>query len=102
MKKLVLIFAILFSSFYELIAQNLDTKFLIEEYIKQSEKQKKTAIIMMGVGAGATALGFLLVYSAKSLDSPGTGSGFRSSWCSPSRRIGICNNWNTNFSQFCV
>ena len=71
MKKLVLIFAILFSSFYELIAQTQDTKFLIEEYIKQSERQKKTAIILMGVGGGAVALSFLLALTADDWDSPG-------------------------------
>jgi hypothetical protein len=73
MKKLVLIFAILFSSFYELIAQNLDTKFLIEEYVKQSEKQKKAAIIMIGAGAGTAALGLLLAYSANNLSDPALG-----------------------------
>ena len=71
MKKLVLIFAILFSSFFELIAQNQDTKFLIEEYIKQSERQKKTGITLMGVGGGAVALSFLLALTADDFDSAG-------------------------------
>ena len=75
MKKLILIFALLFSAFYELIAQNQDTKFLIEEYIQQSERQKKTAIIMMGAGVGATALGILLATTATSWDSPAFGGG---------------------------
>ncbi|MBN7817722.1 hypothetical protein [Algoriphagus pacificus] len=71
MKKLVLIFAILFSSFFELIAQTQDTKFLIEEYIKQSERQKKTATILMGAGGGAIALSFLLALTADDWNSPG-------------------------------
>lgn len=61
MKKLVLIFAILFSSFFELLAQNQETKFLIEEYLRQSETQKKTGLIMLGAGVGATVLGTLMI-----------------------------------------
>ncbi len=75
MKKFVLIFVLLFSAFFELLAQNQETKFLIEEYIKQSEKQKKTAIIMMGAGAGAMALGALIANTANDLDSPAVGGG---------------------------
>lgn len=61
MKKLVLIFVLLFSSFFELFAQNQENKLLIEEYLKQSENQKKTGLIMLGAGVGATVLGTLMI-----------------------------------------
>lgn len=89
MKRLVLIFAILFSSFYELIAQNQDTKFLIEEYIQQSERQKKTALIMMGAGVGTAALS-ILIGSLADWDSPAyTGSANLAFAGSASTIIGI-------------
>ncbi|MFN3999501.1 hypothetical protein [Algoriphagus sp.] len=41
-------------------AQNAESKFLIEEYLRQSEKQKKTGLIMLGAGAGSVILGTVL------------------------------------------
>lgn len=45
-------------------AQNAEKKFLIEEYIRQSEKQKKTGLIMLGAGAGSVLLGTVLLGTA--------------------------------------
>jgi hypothetical protein len=40
-----------------LIAQQDPNKLLIEEFLRQSEKQKKTGLIMLGTGLGATVIG---------------------------------------------
>lgn len=44
--------------------QNDPTKILIQEYIHQSEKQKKTGVIMLGAGLGSTILGAVMVGTA--------------------------------------
>ncbi len=40
--------------------QSQENKILIEEYLRQSEKQKKTGLIMLGAGAGSVLLGTVL------------------------------------------
>lgn len=69
MRILVLCIALLFGSSLELFAQDQETRFLIEEYTKQSEKQKKTGLIMLGAGVGATLIGTVLFGSAWSTGS---------------------------------
>lgn len=44
--------------------QSQENKFLIEEYLRQSEKQKKTGLIMLGAGAGSVLLGTVLFGTA--------------------------------------
>jgi hypothetical protein len=44
--------------------QSQETKILIEEYLRQSEKQKKTGLIMLGAGAGSVILGTVLFGTA--------------------------------------
>lgn len=69
MNRLILLIVLLFFSFGNLYAQDSTNKILIEEYIKQSENQKKTGLIMLGAGVGATALGtvmFALAWSGGS------------------------------------
>jgi hypothetical protein len=75
MKKLILILAFLLSPFPELFAQNQDNKLLIEEYLRQSENQRKAGIIMIGAGAGTAALGVLLAVFSNDWDSPAFGGG---------------------------
>lgn len=70
MIKSFIFLALLVFTFSELFAQNENQKFLIEEYLSQSENQKKTGIIMMSTGAGAAALG-LLIASSSNWDQPG-------------------------------
>lgn len=60
MNRLVLLIVMLCLSFGNLYAQESSNKILIEEYIKQSENQKKTGLIMLGAGVGATALGTVM------------------------------------------
>ncbi len=69
MRIFVLIIAMLFSSSFEVFAQDQETRFLIEEYIKQSERQKKTGLIMLGAGLGATLIGTVMFGSAWSTGS---------------------------------
>lgn len=69
MNRLILVIVLLCFSFGKLHAQDSTNKILIEEYIKQSENQKKTGLIMLGAGVGATALGtvmFALAWSGGS------------------------------------
>jgi hypothetical protein len=56
-------------SFGNLYAQDSSNKILIEEYIKQSENQKKTGLIMLGAGLGATLIGTVMFGSAWSTGS---------------------------------
>ena len=44
--------------------QSQENKILIEEYLHQSEKQKKTGLIMLGAGAGSVLLGTVLFGTA--------------------------------------
>lgn len=41
----------------KLFAQNQEEKLLMEEYIRQSENQRKTGLILLGAGLGAVAIG---------------------------------------------
>ena len=51
----------LFLAFYSNAkSPSLERNILIEEYIKQSEKQKKTGLIMLGAGLGSVLLGTVL------------------------------------------
>ncbi|WP_187176176.1 hypothetical protein [Algoriphagus sp. AK58] len=58
-----------------LVAQQDSNKFLIEEYLQQSEKQKKAGWTFIGVGAAATGLGSLLALTSDDWDSAGFGTG---------------------------
>jgi hypothetical protein len=51
----LLLAACIFS--FKIFAQSSSERILVEEYVKQSEKQKKTGLIMLGSGIGATILG---------------------------------------------
>jgi len=44
--------------------QSQENKILMEEYLRQSEKQKKTGLIMLGAGAGSLVLGTALFGAA--------------------------------------
>lgn len=44
--------------------QSQENKILIEEYLRQSENQKKTGLIMLGAGAGSVLLGTVLFGTA--------------------------------------
>lgn len=57
---MILLIVLLCFSFGKLYAQDSNNKTLIEDYIKQSEKQKKTGLIMLGAGVGATVLGTVM------------------------------------------
>jgi hypothetical protein len=69
MNRLILLFVLLCFSFGKLYAQDSSNKILIEEYIKQSENQKKTGLIMLGAGLGATLIGTVMFGSAWSTGS---------------------------------
>lgn len=43
-----------------LFAQQSSNQLLIQEYIKQSERQKKTGLIMLGTGLGSTIIGAVM------------------------------------------
>lgn len=64
MNRLILFIVLLFLSFEKLYAQDSSNKILIEEYIKQSENQKKTGLIMLGAGLGTTVIGTVMFASA--------------------------------------
>ncbi|MEB2774907.1 hypothetical protein SYJ56_06295 [Algoriphagus sp. D3-2-R+10] len=64
MIKPVIVLALLIFTFSEIFAQNENQKSLIEEYLRQSENQKKTGIIMISAGAAAAALGLLIATSS--------------------------------------
>lgn len=58
MKKLIFLFLFISVSFAKpVFAQQDPNRILIEEYIRQSEKQRKTGLIMLGTGIGASILG---------------------------------------------
>lgn len=54
-----------------ILAQQDSNQFLIQEYVKQSERQKKTGLVMLGAGVGAVVLGTVLFAAAWD-----SGSGF--------------------------
>ena len=74
MKKHILILALLHSTIPELFAQSRDTTYLINEYFRKSETQKKTGLIMLGAGLGAAALGVQVFAEAFSGGSEGAGT----------------------------
>lgn len=45
---------------HPVFSQEQATRLLIEEYLQQSEKQKKTGVILLSTGVGATLLGTVL------------------------------------------
>lgn len=47
-----------------ILAQQDSNQFLIQEYVKQSERQKKTGLVMLGAGLGATIVGAVMIGSA--------------------------------------
>jgi hypothetical protein len=67
--RLMPLIVLLCLSFGNLYAQDSSNKILIEEYIKQSENQKKTGLIMLGAGLGATLIGTVMFGSAWSTGS---------------------------------
>ncbi|GMQ31313.1 hypothetical protein [Algoriphagus confluentis] len=61
MKIILASFTLLFSLLFQpALAQEDSRKLLVQEYIKQSERQKKTGIILLTSGVGATLLGTVL------------------------------------------
>ncbi|GAA0880300.1 hypothetical protein GCM10009119_32700 [Algoriphagus jejuensis] len=64
MNKLLITLAFLFLTLPEVKAQNQDNQLLIEENLRQSEKQKKTGITMMIAGGAATAVGMMLAWNS--------------------------------------
>ena len=54
-------------------AQSQENKILIEEYLKRSEQQKKTGLILLGAGVGSVILGTVLFSAAWSNGSDVTG-----------------------------
>ncbi len=61
MSKILLILAVFILFLPMAKGQSQENKFLIEEYLQQSEKQKKTGLIMLGAGAGSVILGTVLL-----------------------------------------
>lgn len=64
MRKLLTLLALFLIFSQTLKAQNAESKFLIEEYLRQSERQKKTGLIMLCAGAGSVILGTVLFGTA--------------------------------------
>jgi uncharacterized membrane protein YkgB len=73
MYKTVLLIALFSFCFNNMYAQSTSNKPLIEEYLKQSERQKKTGLIMLGAGVGSTLIGTLLVANSFSSGSGASG-----------------------------
>lgn len=74
MNKLILFLAFSISAFQHLQAQNQENRLLIEEYILQSENQKKTGLAMVIGGSAAIGIGFLIANEA-SFDEASFGTG---------------------------
>jgi uncharacterized membrane protein len=60
MAKFFLVLTLFFSFLSNVKAQNQESKILIEEYLKRSEQQKKTGLIMLGAGVGSVLIGTVL------------------------------------------
>lgn len=60
MTKIFLILSLILIFLPKAKAQNQENKILIEEYLKRSEKQKKTGLIMLGAGVGSVVIGTVL------------------------------------------
>lgn len=74
MAKFILVLAFFLLATQKLKAQNQDQRFLMEEYLIQSEKQKKTGITMIIAGLGTAGIG-LLIAASSDWDSSGFASG---------------------------
>ncbi len=75
MTKTLIILILFILAAPKLIAQNLENKLLIEEYLRQSENQRKAGITMLAVGGSAATLGLLLAATSTDWDSAGFGGG---------------------------
>lgn len=65
MKKVLFVFLFLWFGCIQInLAQESTEKLLMQEYLKQSEKQKKTGLIMLGTGIGASLLGTVMIGAA--------------------------------------
>lgn len=74
MKKLILLLIYFLLATPVLKAQNQENKFLIEEYIQNSEKQKATGMTMICAGIVAFGVGILIANDA-AWDDPAFGTG---------------------------
>lgn len=77
MKAFTILFLLIIGTgiLHPLLAQENPNKFLIEELLAQSEKQRKTGWTLIGVGAAATGLGTILVFASSDWDSAGFDTG---------------------------
>lgn len=77
MAKTLIILAFFFWATPQLLAQSQENKVVIEEYIRQSDNQKKAGITMVIVGSVSTVLGVLLLNETwYNENSTGTSLGF--------------------------
>ena len=76
MIKVILIFSLISILSFNLQAQDNGREFLIKEYLKQSEKQKKTGITFFAVGSGMVALGLISLGVSNSLSDGTIGIGY--------------------------
>jgi hypothetical protein len=67
---LVMVFSVTFKSF----SQDNKGKILAEEYLRQSEKQQRTGLIMLGAGVGATVAGTVMFFAAWGGAAPAVGT----------------------------
>ena len=67
MKKIILLLTLLISGFQYSQAQDQGNRLLIEEYVQQSENQKRTGLAMVIAGSAAMGIGYLIAINA-SLD----------------------------------
>lgn len=75
MNKIILFLVLSILASKNLQAQHQENRLMAEEYIRQSEKQRKTGLIMVGVGAAAVGLGTALISSSNDLGGFDVGSG---------------------------
>jgi hypothetical protein len=75
MTKVTLIFSLIFMISLNLQAQDNGREFLIKEYLKQSEKQKKTGITFLLVGSGMMAAGIIATGISSNSSDSGDGIG---------------------------
>lgn len=75
MIKVAFIFSLIFMVSLNLHAQDNGREFLIKEYLKQSEKQKKTGITFLVVGAGMMGVGIIALGVSSASSDSGDGIG---------------------------